>query len=340
MEFSAILGHERPTGILRRSARADRFAHAYLFQGPGGVGKRTVADAFAAFLLCESARDDDACGGCASCAKLRAGTHPDLHLLELPEGRSRIPIELFHALEARLQLAAHQGSRRVAIVDPADRLSIEAQHAFLKSLEEPRPDTIFILVTSRPSALVVTILSRCQRIGFGPIPAPVLREALAGRFGIDEGRAGMLAAIARGSLGRALALNDDKVLSEMDTLLEKADAAATGLVAPGLEWSESVRGTEEHRAQAMLLLDLLLLGIRDVMVLASGGAQADVAHAGRAEKLGRQAALPGAAQRAGAAYARVLEAQRDIRGNVNPALALQGMFTGLAACLHPSQPRP
>ena len=311
--------------------RANRVAHAYLFQGSAGVGKRAVADAFAAALLCDSPRDHEACANCASCAKFRASTHPDFHILEVPGGKSRIPIEQYHAVETELRLVAQEGGRRVAIVDPADLLSFEAQHAFLKTLEEPRPGTVFILITSRPSALVVTILSRCQRVGFGPIPADKVYEVLSKRSDIEAQRAGLLAGLARGSLGRALALNDEKTLAEMDMMLEVADSAASGLLGPALEWAEGIRYTEEDRARAVLLLDLLLLNLRDLMVLASGGETADLARADRAEKLHRQSGRGGAARRAGKAYTRILEAQRDIRRNVNPALALQGMFAELAA---------
>ncbi len=310
--------------------RANRVANAYLFQGSAGVGKRTVANAFAAALLCDSPGDHEACANCASCAKFKAGTHPDFHLLEVPEGKSRIPIEQFHTVEAELQLVAQVGGRRVAIVDPADLLSFEAQHAFLKTLEEPRPDTVFILITSRPSALIVTILSRCQRVGFGPIPAGKVREALLRRSDIEEQRAGLLARLARGSLGRALALNDEKILAEMDMMLDVADSAASGLLGPALQWSEGIRYTEEGRTRAVLLLDLLLLNVRDVMVLASGGEAADLARTDRAGKLRGQAGRGGAARRAGKAYTRILEAQHDIGRNVNPALALQGMFADLA----------
>ncbi len=330
MRFSDILGHERPLGILRRALRAGRIAHAYLFHGPGGVGKRTVAQAFAAALLCEAPEGEEACGRCEACAKAKGGTHPDLHLLEVPESKSRIPIEQFHTLEADLQLAAYAGRRRVAIVEPADRLSREAQHAFLKTLEEPRPDTVFILVTSRPSALIATILSRCQRIGFGSIPADALVRALVEGLGCDPERARLLAAIARGSLGRATALGQAEALEERNEFLDVAGAAAAGILAPALAWAEGFRWTEQDRQRALELLDLLRLEARDILVLASGGRPSDLAHRDRAERIAREARRPGSADRAGRAYARISEAQRDIQRNVNPALALQGMFSDLA----------
>lgn len=330
MSFSGVLGHHRSIEILKNAMRSDRVSHAYLFQGPGGVGKRMVADAFAAALLCESTDDQEACGSCGSCARFEAGNHPDSHILEVPEGKSRIPIEAFHALEADLQLTPHGGRRRVAIVDPADLLSREAQHAFLKTLEEPRPDTIIILITARPSALPGTIISRCQRVGFGAIPQEVLGKALASRLGIDREKAQLLAGIARGSMGRAQALNQDQAFEARDGMLEVASAAIAGVIAPAVEWSESFRGTEQERDRAVELLDLLMLEARDVMILASGGRKEDLAHRDRAEATARRASLPGAAEEAARAFGRIAQTQRDIRRNVNPALALQGMFADLS----------
>ncbi|MDP3940281.1 MAG: hypothetical protein Q8R92_19370 [Deltaproteobacteria bacterium] len=330
MRFSDILGQERPLEILRRATRAGRVAHAYLFQGPGGVGKRRAADAFAAALLCDDPAGEEACGSCASCVRFGAGTHPDLHVLEIPEGKSRIPIDRFHAIEAELQLASHGGRQRVAIVDPADALSFDAQHAFLKTLEEPGAGTVFILVTARPSALVGTILSRCQSVGFGPIPDAPLRRALAARADIDPKQVDLLAGIARGSLGRALALGKAGALPDRDALFEVEGAAQSGVLGPALAWAEGVRGTEEGRARALAVLDLLLLKAHDVMVLASGGLESDLAHRDRVRAMQDEARVPGAADRAARAFTRILRAQQDIRRNVTPALALQGLFADLA----------
>jgi DNA polymerase-3 subunit delta' len=331
IRFNDILGHARPIEILRRALDSGRLHHAWLFHGPEGVGKRTLAEAFAAALLCERPGSGGPCGQCPGCVKCRAGSHPDLHRLEVPEGRSRIPIEAFHALEGELQLVAYARRHRVAIVDPADLLSREAQHAFLKTLEEPRPDTILILVTSRPSALLATINSRCQRIAFGPIPADLLAGHLVREKRADPARAALVASIARGSLGRAEALLGDKALADRDHAIGEIERACAGRMSGGIAWAEDFRGDARDRERALSLLDLLLLETRDVMVLASGGAAGDLAHRDLARETVRKAEAPGAAGRAGRVFDRIGAARRDILRNVNPALALQGLFADLAA---------
>ncbi len=331
MRFDQMLGHTRPLEILRRAIESGRLPHAWLFQGPEGVGKRALADAFAAALLCERPGPGGACGDCPACVQFRAGSHPDLHRLELPEGRSRIPIEAFHALEAELQLAAYARGRRVAIVDPADLLSREAQHAFLKTLEEPRPGTVLILVTSRPSALLATIRSRCQHVAFGPIPADLLAGHLVREKRAEPARAALVAAIARGSLGRAEALLAEKALADRDGAIGEIERACAGRIRDGIAWAEGFRGDARDRERALDLIDLLLLESRDVMVLASGGAATDLAHRDRAGESARKATEPDAAGRAGRVFDRIATARRDILRNVNPALALQGLLADLAA---------
>jgi DNA polymerase-3 subunit delta' len=331
MRFTDVLGHPRPLAILRRALASGRIHHAWLFHGAEGVGKRTVAEAFAQALLCEAPGPDGGCERCPACAKVRAGTHPDLHRLDVPGERSRIPIEQFHALEAGLQMAAFEGRRRVALIDKADLLSREAQHAFLKTLEEPRPDTVLVLVTPRPSALLGTILSRCQRVAFGAIPPDVIARELVRRGNADAPRADLVAGIARGSLGRAIELAAANALADRDAAIEMADAAAQGILAPGLGWSEDFKGTAADRERVIRVLELLSLRARDVLVLASGGKAADLAHRDLADRSAREARVPGAALRAARAFARIAAARRDVIANVNPSLALQGLFVDLAA---------
>jgi DNA polymerase-3 subunit delta' len=331
IRFSEVLGHERTLEILRRALASGRVHHAYLFHGSPGVGKGGVAEAFAAALLCESAEEPEACGRCASCVRVKSHTHPDLHRLEVPEGKSRIAIEQFHALEAALQLVAYSRRRRVAIVDPADLLSREAQHAFLKTLEEPRPDTVLVLVSALPSALLTTIRSRCQPVAFGPIPADRLARALTERWGVPRERAGLLAGLSRGSVGRAIALEKEEALAQRDMLLDVAAQASRGVVGPGLVWAERFRGLPDDRDRALGLLDLAALYARDVLVIASGGREADLAHRDRADRIARDAAVPGAPAQAARAIERIERTRRDIQHNVNPSLALQVLLTDLAA---------
>ncbi|MYM62182.1 DNA polymerase III subunit delta' [Pseudomaricurvus sp. HS19] len=149
--------------------RDRRLPHALMLAGPAGTGKRHFADCLAALLLCLSPVNQVACGRCKGCDLVRAGTHPDLLMLQ-PEEKSRV-IKISQVREATDFLAktGQQGGRKVALIQPAEALNVNAANALLKSLEEPAGDTTLILVSHAPSQVMATIRSRCQLVDF-PIP--------------------------------------------------------------------------------------------------------------------------------------------------------------------------
>ena len=203
MTFRDLIGHAERTQRLRAAARRGP-AHAYLLHGPEGVGKRAIADAFAAFLLCEQA-NDDACDTCRQCTRTRAGTHPDLHVVIREEDRRDIRIEQVRALVRWLTLRPMMANRKVAIIDGAHLLNEQGQNALLKTLEEPPGAGVVVLVATRRSQLLPTVRSRCQAIGIDPLPRGEIERALRAR-GVPAADAVVLAAQAEGSLGRALTL--------------------------------------------------------------------------------------------------------------------------------------
>lgn len=203
MTFASVIGHGEPMRRLVASGQ-HRPAHAYLFHGPEGVGKRAVADAFAAWLLCERA-GDDACGTCRQCTRSLASTHPDLCVIAREEDRRDIRIEQVRTLVRWLALRPMMASRKVTIVDGAHLLNEHGQNALLKTLEEPPGASVILSLATRTSQLLPTVRSRCQAIALHPLSRSEITTALRGR-GIDEGEATLVAAQAEGSLGRALAL--------------------------------------------------------------------------------------------------------------------------------------
>src|SRR5688572_6352736 len=168
--FADVRGHERPVAYLRRGAAANRLAHAFVFTGPSGIGKRMVARALALGLHCEQA-PFDACGDCNACHTITAGTHPDVRVVDGPaEGKRDISIEQVRELQRELGFRSLSGHPKVGIVDEAQQLTQQAQNALLKTLEEPNGASALVLVTTQASALLPTILSRCQRLSFAPLP--------------------------------------------------------------------------------------------------------------------------------------------------------------------------
>lgn len=153
-----------------------RHAHAFLFAGLPGVGKRLFAEAFAAHLLCLHPVSSHACGQCRSCLLQQAGSHPDRLVVEPEEQGKAIRIDAIRQLGDFIGQTAQQGGRKVIILHPAEAMNLNAANALLKSLEEPTPDTYLLLVSDQPSRLLPTIRSRCR---VQPLITPGHAEALA-----------------------------------------------------------------------------------------------------------------------------------------------------------------
>lgn len=151
-------------------------AHAYLFYGAQGIGKRAFVEQLAAFLLCQHPQPLKACGQCTSCKLLAAETHPDIYHLEPEEAGKNIVIGQVRELVESLAQTPQQGGRQVVIVEPTEAMTIGASNALLKNLEEPSGKTIFLLVTHQISFLLPTIKSRCV---LQQCPMPTAEQALA-----------------------------------------------------------------------------------------------------------------------------------------------------------------
>lgn len=184
-EESAVVATEAPLEWLPWHASArqrletahagGRLPHGLLLHGPDGVGKEHFATVLAAGLFCAARRSGlTPCGACPECALSRAGSHPDLHWLRRPEDKKSIGVDAVRESCEQLGMTPMRGGHRVAIIAPANLMTHNAMNALLKTLEEPAPRTLLVLVTSRPSALLATLRSRCQRI---ELPRPALTQA-------------------------------------------------------------------------------------------------------------------------------------------------------------------
>ncbi|HPM22372.1 MAG TPA: DNA polymerase III subunit delta' [Phycisphaerae bacterium] len=258
--------------ILRRALRSGRTHHAYLFEGPAGVGKELAARALAAQLLCEDdqrAVDADPCGRCPACRVFAAGNHPDFHLIHRglhklhPEPKIRRQKGLFlvidvvrHFLIEPATMKPTQGRRRVFVIRDAERMNDEAQNALLKTLEEPPGTACLILVTSSADRLLPTIRSRCQRIPFGLLPTTFVARELQSRAGLDPTDARALAGLADGRLGVALqwhALDLLATLGDVNTCLARvpdADPETFGKTLVALATELAMRAQPEPTDEA------------------------------------------------------------------------------------------
>lgn len=257
-----LIGHNQIKQTLKNSIQRDRVAHAYLFMGPPGVGKKTAAQAFARVLLCEEPQNGDVCGLCRSCGQLAGENHPDLHLLQ-PAGAS-LKIEQIRELQKQVQYKPYQAKRQVFIIEQVEAMTQEAANCFLKTLEEPSGQTTFILLSDQPYALLPTILSRCQQFQFRPLANQEIAMGLVRLCGVEETRARELAPLAGGSLGRALRLaSGDEQWPLRAKFLELVKRL------PRINRVQALATAEEfasERNEAVEILELLLLWFRDLLV--------------------------------------------------------------------------
>lgn len=208
MKREPILGHSTLLDRLQAGLERDALHHALLFEGPPGVGKATVALHLAMAANCdEEALSARPCGRCRSCTTIRSGSHPDVVLLTPDADSASGQISVKTVREIVRQAAYHRyGARkRFVIVDPATALAPAAANALLKTLEEPPEGTHFVLITTNAKALLPTIVSRCQRMRFGPVP-PAELTAWLGARGVEE--AELVASASLGCPGVAVTLSD------------------------------------------------------------------------------------------------------------------------------------
>jgi DNA polymerase III subunit delta' len=317
MRLGGVVGHARAVERLRRAVAEDHVPHAFLFLGPEGVGKRALADALAARLLCADPKKDDACEACGHCTRVAAGTHPDVRLVVRDEDRRDVRIEQVRELTRWLSLQPLMASRKVAIIDGAHELNEHGQNALLRALEEPPVGSHILLLATAASLLLPTVRSRCQVVRLDRLdPAEVARVLEA--KGLPAERAQLVAGVAEGSPGRALLLDGEEAVQTRARVLDALAHLGS--------WSAaeiSAVAQELAKGALDLALTISLAFYREALELA----------------LGAQTAAPRAADEipairlSEAARLRQLEAVCDtidaLGRNANRVLALETMFLAL-----------
>jgi len=216
--FEGVIGQERAVAQLMAAAR--RPVHAYLLHGPPGSGKRTAARGLAAALLCPRG----GCGTCNVCRRALAGTHPDLVSVE--RSGASLDIDDARTISARAQRHPLESARQVLLV-PDVHLAVNAGPALLKTIEEPPPPTVFVLLAEDLPPSLSTIVSRCVQVPFVAVPSAVVAQWLIAR-GVDEGVAGSVAAASGGNLDRARLLVQDPGFGERQRLWQSVPGRLDG----------------------------------------------------------------------------------------------------------------
>jgi DNA polymerase-3 subunit delta' len=275
MSWDRIRGHDPAHYTFQTAAARGRLGQAYLFVGPDGVGKRMFARELAKSLLCESPPAAlTACDRCPSCAQVEAGTHPDVFAVRTPEGKHELPIDEMREFCTKMALKPTRGGRKVGIVEDADDFNDASANSFLKTLEEPPPGSLLILLATGTDRQLPTILSRCQVVRFTPLGPDDLNVVLAEQGIEDAARRDRLVRLAGGSVARALALNDD-------SFCELRQKLVTGLTSPrpnctvlAREWQhfyeEAGKDTAAQRLRVSLVIRFLVETVQQALRLSVG----------------------------------------------------------------------
>ncbi len=264
MSFSDILGQDRQVALLKRAIENNRVPHAYLFLGEEGVGRKLTALTLAKALNCSN-ETADSCDLCGSCRRITSGNHPDVTILE-PDGNF-IKIDQIRKLQRSLQYKPYEGGKKVCLIPHAEKMNEAAANAFLKTLEEPTPDTILILISTSPHLLLATVNSRCQRLKFQPLPHAVIAMVVEERLEKGKETASRVAHLARGSLGRAHKLAEGTTLEYRDKIIKKINSLSPNDI------NDTFKLAEDMSKEKDLLVDtleFLKTWYRDLLIFKEG----------------------------------------------------------------------
>ncbi len=330
-----IIGHRAAADLLQRSIERGQVGHAYLFAGPEGVGKRTLARTFARALVCQSHTHSRPCDECSACRRATRDIHPDVLTISLEQQaagetreskNTRISIETIRELRSNLSLRPLEADWRVAILEDVDLFSFSAYDALLKTLEEPPPFVVLLLIATEMDAIPETIRSRCRPIQLEPLSRSDVASALNER-GVEAELAVTVSGITRGRIGKAIELaSDEAALSARRATIESGiEMVENPVVAIGSVRRMADGYRRGQRARVEGELDALLGIWRDLLLLAAGCSDqiVNVDFAERLVILAGQWNL----ERIRVGVQATHQALSDLSINVQPRLALDRMVT-------------
>lgn len=328
-----VVAQDRAVEFLRRSLDEGRLAHAYLFSGPRHVGKMTLAQNLAQAVNCEE--ENRPCLNCRSCRRIASGNHPDVQVIGRQEGSAETPkkeisIDQIRQLQHAASLKPYEGRYRVFIIDGAEHLSEEGANSLLKTLEEPAPNVILVLLTTDYGLLLPTIISRCQRVELFPVPSPIAEQALIEHWGAAAEKAEVLARLCHGGIGWAIsALSDARPLEERAQKLERLISLHDASIEQRFAYAAQLATQfAKNRDSVREELELWRGWCRDLLLIKGGGANL-VANIDKQELLHRQARRYSLTQIKSFIKA-IGAALQQLEQNANPRLVLEVLMLDMA----------
>jgi DNA polymerase-3 subunit delta' len=318
-----VYGHDWAVEHLRKGIANARVRHAYLIVGPESVGKDTLARAFAQTMNCTHADETTRpCGECRSCKLIASGNHPDMLYAELDANTGALKIEEVRTATQRLSLKPYEARYRIAIFRDFDHARGPAQDALLKTLEEPPPQALLILLAPSTESLLPTITSRSQVIALRPVAAEEVRDILVQHRGVSPEQADLLSRLCGGRIGWAMrALDDPDMLEQRDRALSLLENLLDVSRAKRFELAEDL---SKDKLGLYPLLELWQSYWRDVLLMCENAPvpPANNDHRDTIERLSARLT----AEEAMTALEATRTLLRNLTLNLNLRLALEVMF--------------
>lgn len=314
----------RVVDILIRTLKKKRLAHAYLFEGTKGTGKKIVALQLAKSFFCENIQAGEPCQTCSSCRRIESGNHPDVHMIA-PDGQSIKKQQIEH-LQKEFTYRGVESIKKVYIVDDADKMTASAANSILKFLEEPNGATLAILMTEQGKNILPTIQSRSQLLSFAPLArAPFIEFAV--NEGISKTNAHLLASLTTSFEQVKELVEDDWIAQARSVVIQLMEELYDRPSQLLFTIQEKWLGTFKEKAQQEIGLDMLLLWFRDLLFAKVGNLDT-ISFIDQVDLLKKQA-LHSSQDRISSHMGAVLTAKRQLQANVNPQLVMEKLMLSI-----------
>ncbi|MFR8170266.1 MAG: DNA polymerase III subunit delta' [Marvinbryantia sp.] len=260
--FRQIIGHKDVIGHLQNAIATNKVSHAYILNGEKGSGKKTIARVFAKALNCES-DEEKPCDTCHSCRQANSGNHPDIMEVTHEKPNSISVDDIREQIVEDVQVRPYSSPYKVYIVSDAEKMTMQAQNALLKTIEEPPSYVVVLLLTTNAASLLPTILSRCVMLNTKPVPDSQVRTYLMEHVKVPDYQADICVAFAQGNIGKAVQLATSENFNEIKgaaihllTHLKDMDIG---------EITAAVKAVSEFKVDVRDYLDILAVWYRDVL---------------------------------------------------------------------------
>ena len=265
-DFSEILGHDKIKEHLQNAIKLNKVSHAYIFNGESGAGKKSLAKVFSKTLQCE-AKGDNPCNECHSCKQAESGNQPDIIWVSHEKPTSIGVEDIREQVIGDIQIKPYSSKYKIYIIDEAEKLTIQAQNALLKTIEEPPAYGIIILLTTNADIFLQTILSRCVQLDLKPVRDEVIQNYLIKNYQVPDYQARFAVAFAQGRIGRAVSIVNSKDFMEMKEhalhVLKYSNEMTVS------ELIDAVKYVNNYKNNINDYIDLMAMWFRDVLIFKS-----------------------------------------------------------------------